>query len=168
METLTKQNISLLDRVKLQTQVLLPVLHALRVELGEERANRVVFTALREWSRNLFHQMGAQFAGSPQEKWQAIWAVLLPQIGNDVDYERLRDDGEARDFNITGCRYAEFFRQLNEPELGAVLLCEMDLHIAEVGSPEVEFTRTQTIMKGSRYCDFRHRLKKPERTGTAS
>ena len=54
----------------------------------------------------------------------------------------------------------DFFRQLGEPELGAVLLCESDLHVAEVGSPEVELTRTQTIMQGAGYCDFRYRLKK--------
>jgi hypothetical protein len=32
-----------------------------------------------------------------------------------------------------------------------------DLHMVEVGSPEVELTRTQTIMKGAQYCDFRYR-----------
>jgi hypothetical protein len=41
----------------------------------------------------------------------------------------------------------------------------MDVHMAEViGGPEVELTRTQTIMKGAKYCDFRYRLK----TGTAA
>jgi hypothetical protein len=36
-----------------------------------------------------------------------------------------------------------------------VLCCEDDFHIAEVGYPEVELTRTQTIMEGASYCDFR-------------
>lgn len=63
------------------------------------------------------------------------------------------------EFNITGCRYADFFRQLGEPELGALLLCDADFDVAEVGSPEVTLTRTQTIMKGANYCDFRYRLK---------
>ena len=41
----------------------------------------------------------------------------------------------------------------------AVLLCETDRDIEEVGSPEVELKRTQTIMQGAKYCDFRYRFK---------
>jgi hypothetical protein len=67
--------------------------------------------------------------------------------------------GAAALLRITGCRYADFFRALGEPELGAVLLCEADNHMVEVGSPEVEMTRTQTIMKGAKYCEFRYRMK---------
>ena len=153
-------SISLLDRVKIQAEVLLPVLRALRAELGHEQANRIVIDALREWSRKVFLDIGAQIPGSPQEKWATMVAGSMPLIGNDIDIETLRSDAEAQEFNITGCRYADFFRQLGEPELGAVLLCEADLHIVGVGSPEVELTRTQTIMKGAGYCDFRYRLKK--------
>lgn len=152
--------ISLLDRVKIQAEVLLPVLRALRAELGHERANRIVIDSLREWSRKVFLNIGAQIPGGPQDKWATMVAGSMPLIGNDIDIETLRSDAQAQEFNITGCRYADFFRQLGEPELGAVLLCETDLHIVEVGRPEVELTRTQTIMKGARYCDFRYRFKK--------
>lgn len=52
----------------------------------------------------------------------------------------------------------EFFKALGEPELGRFLLCDLDFDIAEVGAPDVQFTRTQTIMAGAPYCDFRYRL----------
>lgn len=86
-------------------------------------------------------------------------AEAMPRIGSDIDMQVLKQEADAMDFNITGCRYADFFRQLGEPELGAVLLCEVDDHMAAVGGPEVEFTRTQTIMKGATYCDFRYRMR---------
>ena len=35
--------------------------------------------------------------------------------------------------------------------------------MVEVGSPEIELTRAQTIMKGASYCDFRYRMKTGER-----
>ena len=54
---------------------------------------------------------------------------------------------------------ADFFRQLGEPELGALLVCDTDLAVAAVGNPEVTMTRTQTIMKGAKYCDFRYQMK---------
>ena len=83
----------------------------------------------------------------------------MPRIGGDIDVEWLRQDADRVEFNITGCRYADFFRQLGEPELGAVLLCETDFHIAEVGAPQVELDRSQTIMQGAKYCNFRYKLK---------
>ena len=72
---------------------------------------------------------------------------------------RIKSLALALEFNITGCRYADFFRRLGEPELGAVLLCDVDVDIEAVGGDEVKMTRTQTIMKGAKYCDFRYRLK---------
>lgn len=152
-------DISLLDLVKIQAQVLVPVLKAFRAELGEERANQIATKALREWSRKVYKDIGEGIPGSPKKKWEAIFAASAPRIGGDIDMEFLKQEPEALDFNVTGCRYADFFRQLGEPELGAVLLCEVDRDIEEVGSPEVELERTQTIMKGAPYCDFRHWMK---------
>ena len=153
-------DISLLDEVKIQARVLVPVLRALRTELGEDKANRLVRTALRDWARQLVEELGSRLPGRPRDKWESARTALYPRIGDDIDIEMLRQEPDAIEFNVTGCRYADFFRQLNEPELGAVLLCETDFHRAELGSPEVELHRSQTIMEGARTCDFRYRMKR--------
>ena len=140
-------DISLLDEVKIQARVLIPVLRALRAELGEDKANRLVRTALRDWSRQLVEELGSRLPGRPREKWETARNALYPRIGDDIDIEMLRQEPDAIEFNVT------------EPELGAVLLCETDFHRAELGSPEVELHRSQTIMEGARTCDFRYRMK---------
>jgi len=90
-----------------------------------------------------------------------LWAMGVSRIqANDLEIETLREAPEAREFNVTRCRYAEFFRQLGEPDLGVVLLCETDFQVAEVGSPEVKLVRTQTIMEGASCCDFRIHIKR--------
>lgn len=152
-------SVSLLEEVKLQAQVLLPVLRALREKLGKAEADKLIGEALTTWSRDLYHRIGAEKPGDARGKWDAIWADLRPRIGDAIDRQMLRDDAEARDYNVTRCSYAEFFKALGEPELGGILLCDIDFHIAEVGEPAIEFRRTQTIMKGAAYCDFRYRLK---------
>jgi len=159
MDVPAEPALSLLDEVKLQAKVLVPVLRALRAELGKERADRLVVGALSEWSRDLYRRIGADKGGTAREQWDAIWADLRPRIGAAVDREVLRDDAAAREFNVTRCRYAEFFKALGEPELGAVLLCDIDFQIAAVGGDAVELTRTQTIMTGAAYCDFRYRFR---------
>jgi hypothetical protein len=145
--------------VKIQARVLVPVLRALRNELGAEKANRIVADALTDWAREVARAVGAGMAGSPREKWAAMTAAGMPRIGGDIDLEWIRQDPDRVEFNVIGCRYADFFRELGEPELGAVLLCDTDFHIAGVGAPQVELERTQTIMKGAKYCNFRYKLK---------
>jgi len=148
-------NISVLDQAKMQAQVLIPVLRALRAELGRERADRLAIGALRAWLREGYQKLGAQIPGSPIDKFDALWAMGVSRIQeNDLDIVTLKQEPGTQEFNVTRCRYAEFFRQLGEPELGAVLLCETDFHVAEVGSPEVELVRAQTIMEGASCCDF--------------
>jgi hypothetical protein len=159
MDNKSAQIIPLLDVIKIQMDVIMPLLKAVRAELGKERADRLVFEALQASSREELQTLESQITGSPKEKFYAICAMGEPQIqAEDIDRETLREDADVLEFNITGCRYAEFFHQLGEPELGAVLLCDFDYHVVEIGSPEVEFTRTQTIMKGERCCDFRYRF----------
>jgi hypothetical protein len=76
----------------------------------------------------------------------------------DVTVEMLRHDKEALEFDVTRCRFAEFFRALGEPELGALLICETDFDIAAAGSGEVTFTRDRTIMQGAPSCAFRYKF----------
>lgn len=153
------KDVSLLQEVKMQAQVLVPVLRALRDELGTEKADELVATSLRDWARGVYQKLGADVAGSPREKFEQVTLAGMPRIGDDIDIEWLEQGPNKMEFNVTGCRYAEFFRELGEPELGAVLLCESDFHIAELGDGEVEFERTQTLMKGANYCDFRYKIK---------
>ena len=50
--------LSLLDKTRIQAQVLVPLLRALRAELGKEKADAIVRQALRDWSKQLFAAVG--------------------------------------------------------------------------------------------------------------
>jgi hypothetical protein len=63
---------------------------------------------------------------------------------------------------VTRCRYAEFYKELGEPELGFLLVCTADFAVADGFGGDVKLTRTQTIMQGAPHCDFRYRRVKPE------
>jgi hypothetical protein len=62
------------------------------------------------------------------------------------------------EFDATCCSYAEFFRELDEPELGALLMCSTDFDIAATSEGEVTLEREQTIMQGAPSCTFRYRF----------
>ena len=151
-------NISLLDKTRIQAQVLVPVMRALRAELGRDRADAIVRDALREWSKQLFAAIGDGIEGSPRRKWATLQGALNEVSAKEVAFEIRRQDEEALDIDVTRCRFAEFFRALGEPELGALLICETDVDIASAGDGEVSLDRAQTIMRGAPSCTFRYRF----------
>jgi hypothetical protein len=55
---LVDPKLSLLDKTRIQAQVLVPVLRALRAELGREKADAIAKEALRGWSKELFAAIG--------------------------------------------------------------------------------------------------------------
>jgi hypothetical protein len=155
---LVDPNLSLLDKTRIQAQVLVPVLRALRAELGNDKADAIVKGALRDWSKQLFAAIGDGIEGSPRRKWAAIQSVWGEVSGKGVEFDILRQDKEALDIDVTRCRFAEFFRALGEPELGALLICKVDFDIAAVGEGEVSLDRAQTIMQGAPSCTFRYKF----------
>lgn len=146
----------MLDEARLQADVIIPILKALRNEIGTDRADRIVASALRDRLRARYLEDGARRQGCPKDKWTAMSSEMFARIGGDIDIEWLNQDIASLAFNVTGCRYADFFRQLGEPGIGSVLLCELDHHVAAAAGPGVEFTRTQTLMQGAAHCDFRY------------
>ena len=155
---LVNPEVFLIDKVRIQAQVLVPVLRALRAELGKEKADAIVKQALRDWSRQLFAAIGKGIEGGPKRKWATMNKALTEVTEREVEFEMHRKDKEALEFDVTRCRFAEFFRALDEPELGALLVCDADLDIAAAGAGEVSFERAQTIMKGAPSCSFRYKF----------
>jgi hypothetical protein len=152
-----------LGRAKIQAQVLVPVLKAFRDELGAERADRIAWKALAEWRRQIITEEPVA-PGEPTEQFRTRNVAVAALIGDAVDVQMLKDEPESIEFNVTGCRFAQFFRELGEPELGFALTCSWDNTVAEeIGAGDVKLTRTGTIMQGANHCDFRYALKKTGR-----
>ncbi len=66
---------------------------------------------------------------------------------------------ERLDYNITRCEYAAMYKEMGLGEIGHLLSCNRDAAFCEGYSKDMELTRTQTIMEGADYCDFRYRMK---------
>jgi predicted ArsR family transcriptional regulator len=155
---LVDPEVSLLDKTRMQAQVLVPVLRALRAEMGKDKADAIVKQALRDWSKQLFAAIGDGIEGSPRRKWATMQSALEEVTGQEVEFEVRRHDKEVLEFDVTRCRFAEFFRALGEPELGALLICATDFDIAAASEGEVSLDRAQTIMQGAPSCTFRYKF----------
>jgi L-2-amino-thiazoline-4-carboxylic acid hydrolase len=92
------------------------------------------------------------------QKFAKMSNALADVTLREVTVDMHRNDKEAQEFDITSCRFAEFFRSLGEPELGALLVCQTDVDIAAAGGSDVHFSRTQTLMQGGSCCNFRYKF----------
>ena len=149
--------VSFLDKAKIQAQVLVPVMRALRAELGKDKADALVKQALSGWSRQLFAEIGKDIEGG-RRRWARMQGALNEISKAGVESTAPVKDAGKLEFDVTRCRYAEFFKELNEPELGALLMCSTDFDIAATSEGEVTLTREQTIMQGAPSCTFRYKF----------
>jgi predicted RNase H-like nuclease len=153
--------IGVLTRREVEARILAPVIDALGREFGRDE----VIAVVRETIIRIAQEQGAQLAETMGGDSLAVFADSLRfwTQDNALEIDVLAQDEQRFDFNVTRCRYAELYRALDIPELGAVLSCNRDWALIQGFNPEVELTRTQTIMQGASFCDFRYRRQSAER-----
>ena len=154
-------SIPLIEQAKIQAQVLVPLVKALQAELGTERANALVRRALgdvyRRYGEEFWRTRNRAHLGRVMESAFATYAR-----GNALEYKLVEQSEDGFGVDVVACRYAEFYKELGEPELGFLLVCDLDYATAEAFGPELKLTRTQTIMQGASHCDFRYERKPNE------
>jgi len=155
-------DIPLIEKVKIQAHVLVPLVKTLQAELGEERANTLVQKALaglfREYGEKWWRSQGAR---DFDEKIASAFEMFA--AGDALQYDVVKSTPDAVELNVTECRYAQFYNKIGAPELGFLLTCSADFSHAEGFGAGVQLTRTQTIMQGASHCDFRYALKRNEK-----
>jgi hypothetical protein len=153
----TLNSIGVLKRREIEARILAPIIDALGEEFGRERVVEIVRDQVIKLAQQNGRDTAAMIGGDSMEhlgdtdKWWAMDGAL--------EIEVLRKDAEHYDYNVTRCRYAEMYRALGIPELGAVLSCNRDFSMVEGFNPSIELTRTQTLMGGAAFCDFRYRVR---------
>jgi predicted ArsR family transcriptional regulator len=151
----TLNEIGVLKRREIEARILTPLLQALGERFGREE----VLSEAREVIIRIAREQGSELA-------QTIGGNLLPQLAaslaawqkdDAMQMELLTLNESEFSFNVTRCRYAELYRALGLEELGAILSCNRDAALIEGFNQNIQLTRTQTIMQGAAFCDFRYK-----------
>jgi hypothetical protein len=151
--------ISVLEQVKIQARVLVPLVKALQAELGEERANAFVRKALGDVYRRLGEQWWRAKRSAHLGENMAS-AVAWFAEDDAYSYSVRAQSHDTYEVDITRCKYAQFFRELGEPELGFLLVCSLDFPFTQGFGSDIRLTRNQTVMQGASHCDFRYSRQK--------
>lgn len=150
--------IGVLTRREVEARILAPMLDAMGEAFGRDR----VLQVMRDTIVRIAKKQGSELAGSMGGVTFQHFAESLKfwTMNDALQIDVIEQTEEKFSFNVTRCRYAELYESLGIRELGSALSCARDFALIEGFNPDVSLERTQTIMDGAPYCDFRYCLKK--------
>jgi L-2-amino-thiazoline-4-carboxylic acid hydrolase len=147
--------LTLLLQREIEARIVGPLIRAVAAELGEEKTLALVRGVISDLAR----QSGGELA-----RWLGSATLEAFAQGRDrwseggaLEIELIEKSAERLDYNVIRCRYAEMYRALGLADLGSSLSCQRDFALVQGFNPEIRLTRTQTIMEGAPFCDFRFR-----------
>jgi len=150
--------LGVLTRREVEARILSPVIEALGESFGRDQVlsvvQRTIVKVAREQGADLSKQMGNNSLQDFTETLQ-FWTR-----DDALNIEVIEDSEDVLSFNVTRCRYAELYNSLGIGDLGTIFSCTRDFALIEGFNPDVSLTRTQTIMEGASFCDFRYRLER--------
>lgn len=154
-------DLPILERRRIEAMILKHVYEVLLERSGKAEAEAVIGETCSRSAIEQGKSLAADLGHAPDLE---DFAAILPNWTKEdaLQIEPLKASAEEMDFNVTRCRYAEMYREMGLGDIGHLLSCNRDGDFCIGYNPEIELTRTQTIMKGASHCDFRYRMKKKE------
>ncbi len=148
--------VSILARREIEARILMPVLNAFIKEYGKEQTVKLVEPVIQELARSGGVQLAKAVGGNSISHFAKGLSAWTREDALRLDVKEQTEKSFA--FNVTRCRYAEMYKELGVQDYGALLSCGRDAALIVGFNPKIKFTRTQTIMNGAPYCDFRYQL----------
>jgi len=152
---MAKTDLPILEQRRIEANIIKPIFDEMVVELGEERAKKIIGNAI---IKNSIEQGRAYAESEGGETNLETFHELLPQwkANGALEVEMLKETDTEVHYNVTRCRYAEMYRNMGMGEIGHLLSCNRDGTFCTGYNPNISLERTQTIMGGATYCDFRY------------
>ncbi|MEY8828224.1 L-2-amino-thiazoline-4-carboxylic acid hydrolase [Sedimentitalea sp. XS_ASV28] len=152
-------DIPILLRRRIEAMILKHVLDVITERSGREEGEAVIGETCSRSAIEQGEQLAQALGHAPD---LGDFADIMPNWTREdaLRIEMVEASETRMDFNVTRCRYSEMYREMGLGDIGHLLSCNRDGDFCIGYNPEIELTRTQTIMKGASHCDFRYRMKK--------
>ena len=155
----TGEELTLLERRKVEAGVLVPLIRAFQAEFGAEAVNPIVARVIQEIARSQGESQRAQSAVNTVADMRERFGRGGPVSEGSLTVEVVAGDEDHFGFNVTHCQFVEMYREMGAGDLGFLLSCNRDFASFSGLAPGLNFDRTQTRMQGAPFCDFRYSTK---------
>lgn len=90
---------------------------------------------------------------------QKLWIEMCAPGGIKFDVSK---QDEITQLFVTKCPFVDMAKDLGMEEWGYQFYCMSDYAIVEGFNPDIEFTRTKTLMQGHECCDHAYRMREKD------
>ena len=149
--------LGVLTRREVEARILKPIIDDLGKAFGRDEVLAVVRGTISKIAQEQGAALSLQTGGNSLKEFFASLAYWTQDNALEIDVIEKSDDKLS--FNVTRCRYAELYESLGLRAMGTIFSCSRDFALIEGFNPDISLQRTQTIMEGAPYCDFRYRLR---------
>lgn len=145
-----------IDRRAIEALAIVPIIRAVSKRIGKESALDI----LRDVNQQEAFQRGRDMAKLKGNNGinELVDDVASWGDGGIWEMEVLEQTSTTYFFNVLRCPYYEKYSALGVDEFGVALSCCRDEPFARGLNPKLSLRRSQTIMEGADYCDFRYYL----------
>jgi hypothetical protein len=155
-----KQGLPVLLKRRLQAEVIGPIHAEMVAELGAERADAILDSAIKKAAI----AEGKSFAAkAPRGETSMADFIKLYELWTQdgaLEVEVLEASDATFNFDVTRCKYAETYKSMGLGHIGHLMSCNRDGIFCQGYDPAIKLERNHTIMAGSPRCTFRYSYKK--------
>lgn len=151
-------NLPIIERRRIEAEILKHVYDTLLESHGKEVAVATLDAAVSQSALVQGARYRAKLDRDPDLNDMAT--ILSDWTANDaLVIEIINVSAEQLDFDVKQCRYAEMYQEMGLGEIGHLLSCNRDGKFCTSYNPNMKLERTQTLLGGASYCDFRYKMK---------
>jgi hypothetical protein len=146
-------SVPLLVRREIEALIAAPLIRAFIEEFGREKTLSITEKAVKSLARQMGERLKVMAGGDSLEHFQKVTSLFSQ--GGGQEEEIVESTPRKLSINVIRCKYAEMYRKHGLEEFGFLFSCGRDFALMEGFNPKIRFVRTQTIMEGAPFCDFR-------------
>lgn len=155
-ERQTEPTLTHLARREAQAPLVVALIRRFAKAVGEDEALEMASEVIRADAVRSGADLARSYSGSSLDTLRQVVEEVWAQDGAlEIAHAELTEDSLS--FDVTRCGYAEMYRRLGLEELGVTLSCQRDFAFNEGFNPQIRLERSQTIMEGAPFCNFRYR-----------
>ncbi len=151
----------MLEKRRIEAAIIKNVFDVLEERHGRKEAEEVISQAVIKSSVEQGKEFRKQHGGEPDLKDFAALSDLW-EMGGALEKKVHLSTPDRLEYDMVRCGYADMYQELGLGDIGHLLSCNRDGTFCDGYNPNMELTRTQTIMEGADHCDFRYRMKKAQ------
>jgi predicted hydrocarbon binding protein len=148
--------VTLLVRREIEAGIAVPLIKAFMEEIGRKEALEIVRKVIEELAAESGRMLAKMVDGNSLEHLTKAAAVFAQ--GGALESEIVESSPDRLALNTTRCRFADICKEHGWEEIGYLLSCGRDYAMIKGFNPKIKLTRTQTVMEGAPFCDFRFEM----------